>query len=83
MRLIDADATKAFIDNMYKESRQMKDTEFQKILVMCNEIIKMQPTASPEVVNEKYMSLDYESRKALDLLIDCMHKETLKRNDSK
>lgn len=70
MRLIDADSAQAYIKKIYRESSKRKDTELMKLLSVCNEIINAQPTVGPEQINEKYQSLDDESRTVIDFIIN-------------
>ena len=83
MRLINADAIVDKLKKDYKIAQGLNDTELMKTLVVCKELINNQPTEDPVIINEKYQALDFESRKAFDQLLDCMYKETLRRNGSK
>lgn len=79
MRLIDADALIDFANRLYGEAAAMNDARTMAEMAIAMELVRMQPTLNANIVNAKYDGLDKESRKAFDMLLDCMYEETLKR----
>lgn len=81
MRLIDADAFNEFANKLYGEAAAMSDARTMAQMAIAVELVRMQPTINANIVNAKYDALDKESRKAFDMLLECMYQETLKRKN--
>lgn len=82
MRVINADAMKKRIDDMYNEALGRRDTEMQKVLVVAHGIVDTEPTVDVEYFNGKYKGLPEEQRKAVDMLLDCLVKENERRKNN-